>query len=182
MIYYIGIDNGVSGSIAIIDEKGNLITYQPTPVFKSLNYTKEKKYSMRLDVQAFMDIIEPYHTNAHVFLERPMINPLRWSARISAIRCDEATRILLEGMKVRFEYIDSKAWQSVILPKRKAVARLPKGSSAEDKKKLKAAKAAFALETKSLSKEVGYKLFPQADIKKDADALLIAEWARRQLL
>ncbi|RLB93544.1 MAG: hypothetical protein DRH26_03615 [Deltaproteobacteria bacterium] len=182
MKYFIGIDNGVTGSICILDENGNCLEYFPTPVQKTLNYTKAKEYVNRVTVRALAEMLTPYAKTATVILERPMVNPLRWKASISAIRCDEATRGVLEALGTKLIYVDSREWQTPMLPKRKAVARLPKGSTAEEKKINKAAKAAFKTETKSLSLMVANRLFPTIDFKKDGDAALIAEWARRNNL
>ena len=73
--------------------------------------------------------------------------------------CLEATIIVLELLKIPFEYIDSKAWQRELLPK---------GLRKEELKKA--------------SLDVGRRLFPQIDWTKfkDADGLLIAEWGRRK--
>lgn len=47
---FIGIDNGVSGSIGIIDEEGKAHLF-PTPTKSDLNYQKTKvKHITRIDV------------------------------------------------------------------------------------------------------------------------------------
>ena len=191
--YSIGIDNGCTGSICILDEDGKVVFYGPTPVFKSLNYTKAVGYSTRVDGKALSNILDKYALDSTLVLERPMVNPQRWVATISAIRCDETTRTVLEMLKVKFIYIDSKEWQKSMLPKRSPVKgtlfKLPKGAKkteylAERKanKELKAKRAAFALETKSLSLAIGQRLFPNVTFEKDADAALMCEWLRRTKL
>lgn len=50
------------------------------------------------------------------YRERPVINPKRWSESLTAIRADEAVTIMLERMGIKYQYVDSKAWQRHILP------------------------------------------------------------------
>jgi len=172
MKYYIGIDNGVTGSICILDSEGSPLVYLPTPVHKTLNYTKAKEFLNRVVVAELARILQPYKGNATVLLERPLVNPGRWKATVSAIRCDEATRGVIEALQMKLIYVDSREWQKPMLPKRKA---LPKGSTKEQK-------AAFKAETKELSLQTAQRLFPTLAFKKDGDATLIAEWGRRQNL
>jgi hypothetical protein len=77
---------------------------------------------------------------------------------LSAVRALEATLIAVEQHQFRYEYIDSKEWQKELLPKN------IKGSD----------------ELKSASLDVGKRMFPELNIKKDADGLLIAEYLRRK--
>ena len=178
MKYYIGIDNGVTGSVCILNEKGTCLHYGPTPVQQTLNYTKEKEYISRVIVKDLADLLCMYR-NATIILERPMLNPLRWTASVSAIRCDEATRGVIEALGIKMIYVDSKEWQTPMLPNRKAIPRLLKRATEDQKKTQKKLTAAFALETKQLSLMTAQRLFPQVTFKKDGDAALIAEWARR---
>ena len=154
---YIGIDNGVSGTIAVI--KDGSVSFGKTPVVKVQDYTKRKKLISRLDVVEFdliLSGIDP--NNALVVIERPMINPTRFTATESAIRCHEAMLVLIERRGLPYLFIDSREWQSKMLPK---------GCSGND--------------LKMMSKEIGNRLFPKfSDVKHpDRDALLIAEYARR---
>ena len=54
--------------------------------------------------------------NTFVMIERPMVNPTRFAATISAIRCLEATELLLEELRIPYQFIDSKEWQKALLP------------------------------------------------------------------
>lgn len=182
MKYYIGIDNGVTGSICILDENGTCLDYFPTPVQKTLNYTKAKEYINRVVVRTLASKLEPYAKHATVLLERPLVNPGRWKATVSALRCDEATRGVLEALGAKLIYVDSKEWQQPMLPNRKAVPRLPNGASNIKKTIRKHKVAAFGKETKELSLMAAERLFPAVTFKKDGDAALIAEWARRNNL
>lgn len=151
-------DNGISGSCAIIYPDNSLF-FCPTPVKKELNYTKTKKWINRLDHVKVKEILSPLVGKpAIVLIERPMVNPGRFQATISAIRCLEALLICLQDLNLPYRMEDSKKWQK---------AMLPSGLKAE--------------ELKIASLSVGKRLFPSlADsFKKDADSILMAEWARR---
>lgn len=158
--WWIGIDNGVSGSIAILDNCGQHI-FQKIPTKKELNYTKTKQYITRIDTGKLECIIidNCYNfDNSIVLLERPMVNPTRFKATTSALRSLEATLIVLERLGLPFQYIDSKQWQKALLPK---------GLKGTD--------------LKSASWDIGNRLFPQFNTVKhpDRDGLLIAEYCRR---
>ena len=157
---YIGIDNGVSGSISIIDSNKNIF-YFKTPVIRCLNYTKEKGWIHRINIEELIKILEPHSKDpCKCLLERPMVNPRRFKASTSALRALEATLIVLEQIKMPYQYIDSKEWQKKLLPN---------GLEGSD-------------ELKKASKEVAKRLFPNITVDKDgdADSLLIAEFARIQ--
>ena len=158
----IGIDNGSTGSIGILD--GDRASYISTPVKRELNYQKTKKtYINRVDVDALRGWLLPYTVKTcRVGLERPMVNAKRFHQTCSAVRAHEATLIILEEFSLPFEYIDSNSWQKMLLP-----ASL-KGSA----------------ELKAASVQVGIRLWPHLEsaIRKhgDADGLLIAEYLKRR--
>lgn len=168
---YIGIDNGVTGTIGWVygegtnhlDKSAGMVK---TPIKSEQSYTKAKKNISRIAYRCFREQIAelaaPFQLNEIlVIVERPMINSLRFQASISAARSLEATLIAIESLGIPRMYVDSRQWQKVFLPK-------------ECKGK----------ELKKASKDIGCRLFPDASeiiIKHgDADALLIAEWARRE--
>jgi len=154
---FIGIDNGVSGTIGILSKNGSQFLKVPTVTQQS--YTKAKQNISRLDYWLFKSMIAD-HEDVRVLIERPMVNPGRFKATASALRCLEAVLIAVEACGYRYEYIDSKEWQKVLLPK---------GVKAEGLKKA--------------SVDIGCRLFPQHKElimkNKDADGLLIAEFAMR---
>ena len=158
---YIGIDNGSTGSIGILD--GDLSTMHLTPTKVELNYQKTSpKTIARIDGFNLEEILSHYSDHPHrIGLERPMVNPMHFHATCSAVRSHEATLITFEKLNMSFEYIDSKSWQKMLLP---AV----KGSR----------------ELKKASVQVGIRLFPHLEdiINKrgDADGILIAEYLRRR--
>lgn len=160
---YIGIDNGVSGTIGMINAMGTRVDFIHTPTFSCLSYTKKAQNITRIDTGALLALLEPEDAPI-VLLERPMVNPGRFKATMSALRALEATLIVLEKLKLPFRYVDSKEWQKELLP-----------SGIKGAENLKRA-----------SVDVGCRLFPYfhdaIHKHKDADGLLIAEWARRNQL
>ena len=156
---YIGIDNGVSGSIGII--RGEETFFLNTPTKSELNYTKKKAIITRIDHNLLASILAAYKDNCFVILERPMVNPQRFQATTSALRALESTLIVIENLNLPIAYIDSKIWQKMLLPS---------GIKGSD-------------ELKKASMDIGCRLFPQhaENIKKhkDADGMLIAEYCRR---
>jgi len=162
---YIGIDNGVTGSIGIVSPNG--AEFYSTPTFKQLSYTKKVQKISRIDTYELMTLLNPRNfpdKEIKVLIERPFVNPTGFKATQSAMRALEATLIVLETFKLPYEYIDSKQWQKEMLP-----AGI-KGTAA----------------LKDASSDIGCRLFPtlkrEIEKQKDADGLLIAEWARRKQL
>jgi len=165
--FYIGIDNGVTGTIAIVDGKGCGEMFK-TPVIKQQDYTKKIQNVSRLDVHAVLKILrscieaeETKSSNIKVIIERPFTNNNRIYAKAehSAMRCFEAFLIIFDMLCLPYQIIDSRDWQKIMLGGRKGD------------------------DTKKLSMDKGLQLFPtQKEIimrHKDADSLLMAEWARR---
>lgn len=152
---FIGIDNGVTGGITIIDENGFILLHKKTPVKKHLNYTKKKAFVNRVDPATMQDYLEIAGESTFCMIERPMVNPTRFTATISAIRCLEATETLLELLQIPYQFIDSKEWQKVILPS---------GLKGD--------------ELKVASESVALRLFPKVKVL-NSDCLLIAEYCKR---
>jgi len=155
---WIGIDNGVSGSIGIItsDEE---VKFLHTPIKKCLNYTKEKKFLNRIDYKELFELLCSYSAcKINALIERPLVNPSMFNATASALRAYEATILALEETEIGYEVTDSKEWQKELLPH---------GLHKE--------------ELKIASLDVAKRLFPKVEFKgfKDADGLLIAEYCRR---
>lgn len=164
LLNYVGIDNGVTGSVAIVDINGVAHKYTRTPTFEEQDYTKKVKRLHRIDTMLLYQILMRRDGGAKVVIERPMVNPMRFVATASALRALEATLIVVQGtLHLPVIFIDSKEWQKVMLPQ---------GVKGEDLKRA--------------SVEVGTRLFPNyADVIRaqgDADGLLIAEYARRSHL
>lgn len=157
---FLGIDNGISGTVGVIGEK---LDFFKTPTKSVLKYTKKKANITRIDIPKFreklLEIIEGVEiSDIIVGLERPMVNPTRFNASSSALRAWEATLILMEELGLPFIYIDSKEWQKALIPIG------VKGSA----------------DLKKASRQVGDRMFPSfKDVKHgDRDGILIAEYLR----
>lgn len=155
---YVGIDNGVTGSLALL--LNSTTQFMPVPVYKEQSYTKKKQQITRIDFPALLKILATWKP-ARAFIERPFVNPHGFKATASALRALEATLIAVEQIGLSYQYVDSREWQKVMLPA--GIKGTP--------------------DLKRASVDIGCRLFPQyADSirkHKDADSLLIAEWARR---
>jgi len=163
---YIGIDNGTTGTIGIVGEVVHP-TILLTPVRVEQSYTKKKQNMTRIDhfelkkwLIAFMEGHDM--SEGMVIMERPMTNSMFGGAVISSARAFESTRIIVEQLQLPHIFVDSRQWQKVMLPAG------TKGSA----------------ELKKASMDIGLRLFPDQEAvirkHKDADGLLIAEWARRE--
>ena len=159
---YIGQDNGVTSTIGILQED-KAAQFISTPVFKSQDYTKAKKNVTRLDVEEYYKILSEYSDKTKyqtlLLLERPLVNPTRFNATASALRCHEAMLVCIELLQIPYRFIDSKEWQKYLFPK-----------GTED--------------TKKMSLEIGNRYFPEFKNEKhpDRDGLLIALYAKHHNL
>ena len=159
---FLACDNGVTGSISIINSIDSSSLFVKTPAKVEQSYTKKKQNISRIDWLALDDLLLQYRNRQDtiVILERPMTNAMRVMATISGARAFESTVCCVERAGLGYEVVDSKQWQSVMLP------------SGVKKDQLK-----------KTSADLGIRLFPhlQSIITKhgDADSLLMAEWARR---
>jgi len=157
---FIGIDNGVTGSIGIITQ--SQVLYIPTPTITVQDYTKRKKTIHRINYGITKLILsKACDKKAMILMERPMINPDRFNQSIIAARAYEATLIIIEELGVPHDWVDSRKWQKVFFPEE-----------------------VIGTGTKMLkmySNSVGKRLFPNVDIGNldDYDGLLIAEYCRR---
>jgi len=161
---YIGVDNGVTGTIG--GHFNGETRFIKTPSFKEQNYQKKKVNVTRLNVLEFRKFLVYYAKRAdfvRVVIERPMVNPRNFVATGSALRCLEATLIVIEQVNrrysnVSYEFIDSREWQSSLLP------RNIKGSA--------------ALKMASMQKAI--KLYPEHEVllrkHKDGDGLLMMKY------
>lgn len=154
---FIGIDNGVTGGISFINEIEQLIFHEKTPTKRCLNYTKKKAFINRIDFDKLKEILGFAGPNSFCMIERPMVNPGRFAATISAMRCMEATEIVLEQLQIPYQFIDSKEWQNKLLP------------SGLKKEELKVA-----------SKDVSKRLYPKEKIV-NPDCILIALYCKRKM-
>lgn len=155
--YYVGADNGVSGTIGIIDMEMWESWLGKTPVIKCLSYTKKPQHIHRIAWGKLIELLPK--DDAFVLLERPLVNPKAFTATQSALRALESTIICLEYLGLDYDYVDSKSWQSKYLSS---------GVIGHDA-------------MKEASMHVAIELYPEHEelIKKhgDGDGILIARYA-----
>lgn len=166
MKVFIGIDNGVTGSIGILYNHTSVMIR--TPVFVQQSYTKKKQNISRIktgDLKDFFLIHTEWCMPSDVFvgIERPMINSARFKSSVSAARALEATLIIVEDMGFGYKYIDSKEWQKDLLPQGL------KGTP----------------ELKRASMDIGIRTYPHLkeiiEKQEDADGLLIAHYLKQTI-
>ncbi len=155
---FAGIDNGVTGSIGIIFDDGTY-SFCKTPTKTELNYTKAKQNITRIRPVELAEILSVAGPGSMVLIERPMVNPTRFKATVSALRAFEATITILETLGLPYSCVDSKSWQRALLPS---------GVTGD------------ALKSASLS--VGCRLFPEtkSNSHPDRDGMLIAQYCKQQ--
>jgi hypothetical protein len=155
---YVGIDNGSSGTIAILSDR--LIHFGKVPTKKEFSYTKKKQKVTRIDTKELKWLVQSKieDEEVKVIIERPLVNPGMFKATVSGVRALEAVLIVVEELGYPVSYIDSKEWQKELLP----------GSKGKQLKKD--------------SLLVGNELFPEIqDFKHpDRDGLLIAVYSKQK--
>lgn len=155
---WIGIDNGVSGSIGII---GTGI--EPMMV-NAREYTRKKKRGgLEVDPTAFLQIITEHGPVSGVVLEKPFRGQFR-NTEVSAAHFDSVARTIMELHQIPFIQVDSREWQKPLL-------------KITQKKGVKN-------DTKRISLEAGVLRWPslraQIEDQGDADALFLATHARHE--
>lgn len=156
---YVGIDNGTTGTIAILNSE--LVFFGNIPSKKESSYTKKKQKLTRIDTKELKYLLQSKieDSQVKVIIERPLVNPGMFKATVSGVRALEAVLIVIEELGYLVSYIDSKEWQKELLPK---------GSKGKQLKKD--------------SLYIGNKLFPEIqDFKHpDRDGLLIAVYSKQK--
>jgi crossover junction endodeoxyribonuclease RuvC len=161
--YYIGIDPGFNGGIAILDKTGKIVEKLPMPILKLKSKEGSKnEYDVRLIASTF----EKFPAKmVGLEIQQPM--PLQGT--VSMFKIGKGFGLLegiLVGLKVPYTLIKPKQWQS----------RMFEGLPKDD--------------TKSLSILVAERIWPDCDLRKTercsnpsdgiSDSLLIAEFIRRE--
>lgn len=160
---YVALDNGATGSIGIIHQRTGAVYFSGVPTITVQDYTQRKKNIDRIDKKELQSIISKYvneSDSVFCYIERPMKNPARFEASISAARAFESTVIIMEELNIGYEVIDSRIWQKKMLPS---------GTKGE-------------ADLKQASFDVGIEMHPelasQIIKQNDADALLMVEYAK----
>jgi hypothetical protein len=128
--YTIGIDNGTTGSIAILGPDGALFEIIPTRYYL---LGKAGKMVRRIDTDALRSILAlsmaGAHTHTRAYVERPFTGSAMMINTVAlAARAHEAVLITLESLGIGLETVDSKQWQIPILGAVKGSANLKHAS------------------------------------------------------
>jgi len=166
MNYYVGIDPGLKGAIAIIDEKKTVVDLIDMPI---TTYKAKKKTKNVYDIYALKAILQnisELEGQVTVFLEEMQSMPpgIRVQASFGLGKCQGIFEMGLTTFELPYELIKPKNWQKHF--------NITKSKG----------------DIKTLSFLVARRLFPSAELsgpkggKKDgrSDALLIAEFGRRK--
>ena len=163
----LAIDNGCSGALAVLWDKGR------AELYPLADYSKKDRIGSkgitRLDYPKFKDLLSVIFKGSAVnaesifcYIEKPATN-VKFSTQsiASAARFDEAEKIALEEAGIGYEMVSSHNWQKKMLPGIKTRPELKKAS-------LMKGQQMFPQLAKAIAKQ------------KDADALLMAKYYMRE--
>ena len=124
----IGIDNGQSGSVAILGAPDGPLFF-PVPTQDYLHYGKRGTVGKRLLRSGLALTLRLAKTwgNAYVYIERPFSGKFI-NAVLPAHRFYEATIIVFEDLELGYEVVDSQTWQKPVLGNVTGSANLKKAS------------------------------------------------------
>lgn len=161
--FYIGLDNGCSGTGCVLDRNGKIMEWFKAPSFDYTEYNKTKLRTIkRMNRNELKKLLQLYaDRNTFVLMEQPYQNPKGFLNSMSAARSYEVTLGVIEELKLPHQVIDSGVWQDVLLPA-----------------------GCKGIQLKKASRDVAKKLFPEFVIPagEDGDGILLAEFARRNNL
>lgn len=167
----IGIDNGTTGTIAIVG--GPTTYYGPIPVKDTVSHVKSKGFAKRIDRATLLGLLHsqcispklPPDIDIRVYVEAPFTMPVASEAVLLGHRAFEAILCVFEDLAIPVETCMPRDWQTTQLG---AAGTLP----------IKNVRGVAKADTKKASLLKGIALYPQLEsvIRKhgDADGLLIA--------
>lgn len=180
----IGMDNGTSGSYAVINMDGNIVYFGHVPTFKIQKWTKPKKDKKGKSVNGHITVIDIIKlkkefksilkgvdsSEVKCYLERPAVGFSGWSVwtSLSGIAAWVAVQYVLIDLGIEYFTIDSKEWQENLIPQ---ALKLEKSKRTGGKKKLERNK-----DLKIASDNLALQLYPEAKLKDsgDGDSINIA--------
>lgn len=183
-MYWVGIDNGTSGAVAIFKD-AQAIEYFKMPIYEEQSYTKKAQQTSHVDCEVLKEKLRKYANDpegCRCMRERPFTG-MFYKAVVGAARADEATTIVLRELNISNQYCDSREWQRQMLPQN--LGKMVRTKTGALKRKIEPA------ELKEASCDIACRLFPQfkdqllvigkkGKVKKhDGDALILCEYFRR---
>lgn len=191
--WILGIDNGITGSIALMDPSGKVVFHAPVPVYKERKWTKPKLAKLKtktkvvydeitmIDVVTLQRMLVKYTStisDIHCFLERPAISyAAAWSMKtsISAAMSWAYVVHVLKQLQIPRTDVDSKDWQKQLIPE---------ATGEQNKEYMKTLKKG---DRNKLLKEAAYDLaktlYPALNSKDKGagDSICICEYGRLKL-
>ena len=124
----IGIDNGTTGSIAIISPDG--VFFEPSPTCEAVIGRAGKVVKRIAWAELFAMIDGRFMDNGcRAYIERPFTgSAMMINTTVLAARAHEATMIVLEQLGIGYETVDSRQWQKAMLGDVTGSANLKKAS------------------------------------------------------
>lgn len=133
--WILGIDNGITGSYALMNPHGQVVALKHVPTYKEKKWTKPKvkkyksglikttfDYITLIDIDALQRELATYVgtvSDVQAFLERPAISyAAAWSMQtsISAAMSWAYVVYVLKKLKINVTTIDSTMWQKALIP------------------------------------------------------------------
>lgn len=173
---YVGIDNGVSGAIAYY--YNDKMYVMDLPIKNVQSYTKKVEFVNKIDFVELKKIFKELlsYSEMKVLWERPFCNSKMFKASLSSMLSYQTTLDCLEELEIPYEMIDSKMWQTKLLPK--GIYKITQDK--DGRNRIKADRKVL----KKASIDTANRMYPYLEIKKDgqADAVMICEYLRRKEL
>lgn len=163
---FVGIDPGLSGAVAILDEKGSLVKVLDTPVIELKKAKGKKRVHLEAEMATILRDFNIFEGIACVGIENVHAMPKQGVTSMFSMGTGFGIWIgILAALQIPYEKIEPRKWKSEM--------GIATGSD------------------KSASIVRASQLFPTATFKKDrgridtldgrADALLLAEFLRRKM-
>lgn len=191
--YILGFDNGTTAHFTLVDINGKLLSYEKVPTYQHDSWSKPKKrkykvkdtYEVRwfqpkftfVDIDALKNLlfsVVPNLEKTICYLERPAVNYcMGWQMQssLSAFGAWQAVLYVLKSLNIKYVIIDSKQWQSGLIPE----------ATGKNNKGIKKNKGERNKLLKKFADEFAHKLYPDLEFKDpgDGDSVCIAEFYRR---
>ena len=193
--YILGFDNGTTAHFTLVDIDGKLLSYEKIPTYQQASWSKptKRKYKTKkgyvikpyqamftfVNIDTLKDLLSkiiPDMKDTICYLERPAVNyHAGWAMQssLSAFGAWLSVLYVLNSLGIKYEMIDSKQWQNVMIPEATGKNNKAYVKSLEKGKRNKLLKEA--------ADKLAHELFPNLTFKEkgDGDSVCIAEYYRR---
>lgn len=192
--WVLGMDNGVSGSFALMNPAGKIVLFAHVPTYKENKWTKPKVKKLKsgkkvvhdqitlIDIDALQRMLVPYSSvinDIHCFLERPAISyAAAWSMQtsISASMSWASVVYVLKKLRIPRTDIDSREWQKILIPE---------AMGENNKEYMKTLKAGDRNKLLKEASDMNAKaIYPKFNGKElgDGDSINICDFGRKRLM